>query len=298
MARKESIDARAAALLTLMCATWAAGQIATKIGLLGISPNWQAGLRSLGSALLVIMWARHRGVSLFQRDGTLPGGLLCGAVFAAEFACLFIGLEHTTAARGVIFLYMAPFVVAIGAHWLIPDDRMSWPKFAGLSCAFGGLILAVWNGLSHSAASEFFGDALCFAGAICWGATTLIVRGTALSKASAEKTLLYQLAFAAVALPLFGVALGERGVFNPTWPVIATFLFQMVFVTFITFLAWFWMITQYPATKLAAFTFLTPAIGVVFGHVALGEPVTPLMIAALACVAAGIFLVNRPAKSA
>jgi drug/metabolite transporter (DMT)-like permease len=42
-------------------------------------------------------------------------GLAVGVVFAVEFALLFWGLQITTAARGVLFLYVAPFVVAIGA---------------------------------------------------------------------------------------------------------------------------------------------------------------------------------------
>src|SRR5262245_6089266 len=101
MQQRDRIDARAAALLTLMCATWAAGQIATKISLMGISANWQAGLRCIGSGLLVLAWARFRKIPLFERDGTLNAGVVCGLLFAAEFAFLFVGLEYTTASRGV-----------------------------------------------------------------------------------------------------------------------------------------------------------------------------------------------------
>jgi drug/metabolite transporter (DMT)-like permease len=143
MATHDRIDARAAGMLTLMCMTWAAGQIATKIALAGISANWQAGLRCVGSALLVMAWARLRRIPLYERDGTMAAGLICGALFAAEFAFLFVGLELTTAARGVIFLYMAPFVVAIGAHVLIPGEAMNGTKLAGLVCAFAGLLVAV-----------------------------------------------------------------------------------------------------------------------------------------------------------
>ncbi len=294
----DRIDARAAGMLVLMCMTWAAGQIATKIALAGISANWQAGLRCVGSALLVMAWAKFRRIPLYERDGTLPAGVICGLLFAAEFAFLFVGLEYTTASRGVIFLYMAPFVVAIGAHFLLPGDRLSAMKLAGLLCAFGGLLIATWNGLSLPSRAELLGDFLCFLAAICWGATTLVIRRSALAKASAEKTLLYQLAVTAITLPIVGILMGEKGVFNPSFPVIAAFVFQMIFVSFATFLAWFWLITLYPASKLAAFTFLTPVFAVILGALILREQVTPLMVAALALIAAGIFLVNRPGKAA
>lgn len=296
MPQRESIDARAAALLTLMCATWAAGQIATKISLAGISPNWQAGLRCIGSALLVLAWARYRKIPLFQRDGTMSAGIICGLLFAVEFALLFVGLEYTTAARGVIFLYTAPFFVAIGAHVLLPNDKLTGFKLAGLICAFCGVLLAVWNGLALPSRGELIGDLLCFLAAAAWGATTIVIKTTKLATASAEKTLLYQLVVTAILLPFVGVAFGERGVFDPTWPVITAFIFQMVFVSFATFLAWFWMITVYPASRLSAFTFLTPAMAMIFGHLMLGEQVTLLMIASLVLIAAGIFLVNRVAK--
>lgn len=295
MPQRDRIDARAGALLTLMCATWALGQIATKISLAGISPNWQAGLRCIGSALLVLAWARFRKIPLFERDGSMASGIACGLLFALEFALLFVGLEYTTAARGVIFLYTAPFFVAVGVHFLVPNDRLSGTKIAGLLCAFGGVLIAVWNGLALPSRNELFGDLLCFLAAAAWASTTLVIKGTPLGKTSAEKTLLYQLVVAAVTLPLLGIALGERGVFNPTTPVILAFVFQMIFVSFATFLSWFWLITIYPASRLSAFTFLTPVLAVMFGNFILGEQVTLLMIAALALIAAGIFLVNRPA---
>lgn len=40
----------------------------------------------------------------------------------------------------------------------------------------------------------------------------------------------------------------------------ASIAFQIVVVSFASYLLWFWLIRHYPATRLAAFTLLTPVI--------------------------------------
>ena len=61
----------------------------------------------------------------------------------------------------------------------------------------------------------------------------------------------------------------------------------------LSYLAWFWLLTRYPASHLHAYTFWTPLFGLAAGWLLLGEPVTPALLLAMACVAVGIYLVNR-----
>ena len=104
------------ALLLLCCLAWGLNQVAIKMSVAGVSPLLGAGLRSLVAAALVWLWCGMRGEPLFRRDGTGAYGLLIGLMFAAEVALIYWGLACTTASRSVIFLYSAPFFVALGAH--------------------------------------------------------------------------------------------------------------------------------------------------------------------------------------
>ena len=61
-----------------------------------------------------------------------------------------------------------------------------------------------------------------------------------------------------------------------------------------TFSAWFALIVKFSASRLSAFTFLTPLFGVAAGHLVLGDPLTPAFALAVGLVAAGLILVNRP----
>jgi len=62
----------------------------------------------------------------------------------------------------------------------------------------------------------------------------------------------------------------------------------------VSFVIWFAPIIRYSANRLSAFTFLTPLFGVAAGHLVLNEPLTPAFAVAVALVAAGLVLVNRP----
>ena len=146
MPTRTHLDRFAIGLMILFCTIWGVQQVAVKIANAGISPVWQAGLRSMGAAVLVWAWAMARGVRLFERDGTLWPGLIAGLLFSGEFALLFWALEFTTASRGVIFLYTAPFVVALGAggccHRSPCGVRNGW--------AWGWRLPAWWRSLART----------------------------------------------------------------------------------------------------------------------------------------------------
>lgn len=291
---RDSLDLRAVVILLACCACWGGGQVTIKIANTGISPVLQCALRSLLSGSLVFAWALLRGVPLFERDRTFWPGVVVGALFGLEFAMLYVGLNHTTASRGVVFLYSAPFVVACGAHVLIPSDRLTLPKTLGLVAAFVGLLVAMREGLSGSGQPTIYGDLLCLGAAVLWGATTVVVRITPLKSVAPEKTLLYQLAVSGLMLLPLSFALGEPGVTDLSAPVVISFAYHVIAVAFVSFLAWFWLLRHYPPTRLAAFTFLVPVFGVIAGNLMLAEPFTITFGIALLLIAVGIALVNRP----
>jgi drug/metabolite transporter (DMT)-like permease len=296
--RSDRLDTRAALLLVLCCALWGLNQVASKVALAEVPPLLQAAVRSAGAALLLLAWARARGLALWRRDGTLGAGLLAGGLFAAEFACIFIGLQYTGASRMVVFIYLAPFVVALGMPLLVATERLDRWQTLGLVTAFAGVVWAFFEGFAAPSAGprQWFGDALGIAAAVLWGLTTMVLRGSRLSTALPEKTLLYQLLVSGAALGAASLAAGE------VWPrevsalggiTLASLVFQTVIVTFGSYLVWFWLVRHYPATRLSASTLLTPVFGLLAGVVQLGEPATPRLLAALVAVALGIVLVNR-----
>ena len=274
--------------------SWGFNNVAIKLAIHDIPPLIQSSARSLIAALLVGAWTQARGIFLFKRDGTLRAGILAGVLFALEFLLIYRGLVWTTATRGVLFLYLAPFFVVIGSRWLVPGDHFHLSQWLGLLLSFVGIVIAF--GLPTPAANsrQVLGDLMLVGGAAAWAATTLTIKVSALNRISAEKTLLYQLVVSAPLLGLGAIVFGERITATPSAVALGAFAYQTIYVVSITFTIWFVLVVRYSAARLSVFTFLAPLFGVAAGHLVLGEPLTPAFAVAVALVAAGLLLVNRP----
>jgi len=280
----------------LLTSLWGFQQVAVKLAAPGISLVMQGALRSSIATLLVIGWAHFRGIVLWRRDGTLAAGFVAGLLFAGEFALIYAGLAYTTAARMVVFIYLAPVLTALGLAWFVPGEELRAAQWAGIALAFAGIVVAFGDGLSVDR-TTLVGDLFGMAAALGWAATTVLIRATKLARIEATRVLFYQLAVSAALLPLVSVALGEPGVVALTPVTIASLAFQSVIVAFASYLTWFWLLTRYLAGRLAVFSFLAPLFGVAFGCLVLGDRVTPAFIAAAALVGAGIVLVNASAAA-
>ncbi len=287
------LDATAMSTMVVLCALWGIQQVAIKVANAGISPVLQAGLRSAGAAMLIWIWAAIRGVRLVDRSTPIGLAFLIGVMFGSEFLLIYWGLTFTTASRSVVLLYTAPFFVAIGAHLFIPGERLRPLQWLGLAAAFGGIVVTFGDALRLPTRHELIGDVMVFAAAAVWAATTVIIKATRLRMLEPSKTLFYQLAVSGVVLPVAAVVLGESGITALTPLVAASLFYQTVVVAFASYLAWFWLVKHYPASRLSAFSFLTPLFGVSAGVLLLSEPVTMALIFALVLVATGIYLVNR-----
>lgn len=292
--RKSHLDPRATGLLVACCAFWGLQQILIKTTVGEIPPMWQATLRMTAALALLVLWCRVRGIALFGRDGTLASGLLVGALFAGEFICIYLGLQYTAASRLTVFLYCAPFVVALLLPRVVPSERLDGPQWLGLALAFSGVVVAFGESFGHAVdPRQLRGDALGLAGGVLWGLTTLAIRSGRLATASAEKTLFYQLGATAAVVPIVSVLLGETRGFGYSAPAWGSIALQTVIGAFASYLTWMWLLRHYPATRISSFTFLTPLFALGFGVVLLGEPLTLQLVLAMAGVGVGLLLVNR-----
>jgi drug/metabolite transporter (DMT)-like permease len=288
------LDAFAIAVTIGLCLSWGFNNVAIKLAIHDIPPLIQSSTRSVIAAILVGAWTQARGIPLFKRDGSLPGGILAGVLFALEFLLIYRGLLWTTVTRATLFLYLAPFFVVIGSRWLVPGDRFSISQWAGLALSFAGIAIAFGLPTPALDPRQMLGDLMLVAAAAAWAATTLTIKASALNGVSAEKTLLYQLVVSAPLLGVGALVFGEHIDAMPSPLALGAFAYQTVWVVSFTFAVWFALIVRYSVARLSVFTFLVPLFGVAAGHIVLGDPLTPPFALAVASVAVGILLVNRP----
>ena len=291
--RKAHLDTLAVSLLLGCCLFWGLQQVLIKATIAEIPPMFQASLRLIGATALLWLWCAWRRIPLFSRDGSLAAGLLAGALFGAEFACIYLGLQYTSASRLTVFLYTSPFWVAVLVPFWVTSEKLRGLQWVGLLCAFVAVVFALREGFSGGTLSTAHGDLLGLAAGMLWGLTTVVIRASSLSRIRAEKLLFYQLAVSAAAFPVASLALGEPWVWHFSPFGLVSLALQTVMGAFASYLAWMWMLGRYPATKISVFVFFTPLFALLFGALWLGESVTPGLLGALAMVAVGIVLVNR-----
>lgn len=288
---RKALDATAISLMVLLTALWGFQQVTIKWIAADVSLVAQAAVRSIVATALLLVWSAFSKQTLFQRDGTLAAGIAAGLLFAFEFVFIYGGLGHTNASRMSVFVYLAPPLTALGLHFMVRGERLALQQWLGVALAFAGLVLAFAEGFS-SGGNTWLGDLCGLAAAVLWAATTVLIRATSLARASAAKTLFYQLAVSAAVLPVASFLLGEKGITGVNGLVLAVLAYQAVIVAFASYLAWFWLLTRYLAARLSVLSFLTPLFGMLSGVVFLSEPLSAYFAAAALLIAAGIALVN------
>ncbi|MCB2135527.1 MAG: DMT family transporter [Rhodobacteraceae bacterium] len=296
MQRKDHIDAFGALSLTGFSLFLAFNQILIKFVNAGLQPVFFAGLRSALAIVCIWIWMVAAGRRPRLERRMVGPGIAIGVVFAVEFLFLFLALDLTTVTRTSIILYSMPMWLAIGAHFTIKGEGLTTKKAAGLLLAFGGVAMALLNRGPDGGGASLIGDLCALGAALCWATLTLIARGTRLREVRPEMQLFWQVLVSApillIAAPLFGPLVRDLVPLH-----LAGLVFQAVAVVSAGFMFWLWLLTIYPAAGVASFSFLTPVFGVALGWLLLGEHVGLSLLGAVALVAIGIVLINRPSRA-
>ena len=293
MERKSTVDAFGAVALTAFALHLAFNQVVIKVTAGGFSPFFAAGLRSAGAVLVLLLWMYLRGVSFRMPRAAVPWAVVSGLLFAFEFMCLYTALDVSTVSRSSVIFYSMPLWLALASVVLLPDEGLTRRKALGLALAFGGVVVALAE--RGGGQISWTGDILALMSALCWAGIVLVVRVTPLAHVSPEQQLISQVMISAPIMlllaPFFGPLLRD------VQPIhIAGMAFQIIAVASLGFLAWFWLMKQYPANSVASFSFISPVASVLLGWILLGEEIAASIWLALALVAAGITLINRKPK--
>jgi len=294
---KDYLDAKALIILVIITLVWGFNLPSIKYANQGIAPVFASTLRSIIASLCGVIYCLWKKEKIFHTDINLLHGAVAGLLFGLEFACIYFGLLYTDAARSIIFVYTSPFIMAVGAHFFLKGDRLTFLKTLGLAVAFMGIILVFQGKPSTAKPTMFIGDILEIIAAFLWAATTLYIKRFLAGKVRPIHTLLYQLVFSIPILFMVSLLLEPRWIIMLDLSIVGCILFQSVLIAFITYLVWFRLIHGYSVSRLSAFTFLTPIFGVLAGVVFLNEEFTGSLMTGLPLVCVGIFLVNWKRKN-
>jgi drug/metabolite transporter (DMT)-like permease len=292
--QKPRLDRTGVALLLGVQSLLAINQILVKLVNDGLQPVFFAGLRSFLAIGFVWAWLVWKGRAPRLRREAWGSGLLIGTFFAAEFLFLFIALDLTTVGRSALIMYSMPVWFALLAHFGL-GERITPIKAAGLTLAFAGCAVAI---LSRPASGEgsLVGDLCALGAAWGWALTAYVARRPVMRAEGPEMQLFWMVLVSApillLAAPYFGPLIRELHPLH-----IVGLVFQSSFVVAGGFIAWLWLLSVYPSSTVASFSFLTPILALLLGALFFGETVGLPILLAAALVAVGIVLINRPVAS-
>ena len=287
----DRLDAKAAILLTLLSLIWGLNAVAIKFSNAGIAPLFGAGLRSVIATVCLVAWMTRKRLELFP--GRLIDGMVVGFLFGAEFGLLYLSLLYTTASSAWILLYTSPFFHALGAHFFLTGDRLSWNKAGGLLLSFAGILVLLSTHLGLPSKLQISGDLLAISAAALWALTTVYIKRRLVAAVSPYHTLFYQILFSIPTLFFFSFVFRETPISHVDWLILLSIAYQGILVAFFSYLGWFFLVHSYAVSRLSSFSFLTPVFATLAGVSMLNEPLTLRLIVSLVLVCIGIYIVNR-----
>lgn len=286
-------------LALLCCALWGSAFPCIKIGY-----EWME-IEGIGSQIL---FAGYR----FFLSGVLTFALGCllerrilrmkrenfGVIFrqgvlqtTIQYVCFYIGLAHTTGAKGSIINASNAFVSIVAAHYMIRSERMTWKK--GLGCILGlaGVVLVNLEPGGFGGGFRFLGEGMVLLCTIAYGVSTVLLKMIS-DRESPMTITAYQTLIGSALLIVIGWLLhGDAGVF--TWKS-AALLFYMALLSTVAFSLWTLLLKYNPVGKVAVYGFTIPIFGVLLSGILLGETIFSVKyLAALLFVSGGVILVNR-----
>lgn len=283
-------------LMLFLTALWGINAVFIKVLTLGMTPLMAAGLRGAVGLACLTVYGVYKGESLRFHGWPLFHGVMNALIFAFEFVLFYTGARFTTGGHMSIFINMAPFFVAVSAHYLLPGDRLTWMKGAGLGLAFLGVATLFSNDILVQHAGNWRGDVLVLLGAWLWGATTIYAKRVMVHIMSPFRLIYIQVLVSTPLLIGAGLLFERNWFFNVSAVTVGALLFQGIVVVSFSYVAWTVLLKRFAASALQSFTFLTPVWGVFFGIVLMGDEPQVLMIAGIALVGLGLYLINRPPR--
>lgn len=291
---QESTDSvlplRTALFAIFLCMLFGANPVAVKVTLTGIGIFTTAALRFSISSTILFLWARHTGkpLGLTRYQFLQLSGV--ALLFFVQISLFYSGQNKTTASHGVLIANILPFIVMILAHFILPNDRITRRKVAGLIFGFSGVLLLFRDSLQLTA-EAITGDLLLLSAVIIWGCNTIFIKRI-ISGFHPVQVTLFPMLLSAPLFYLAGYLFDEQMIKELSAPVIQGMFYQSIITASFGFVMWNTLIQKYGATTLHSFVFLMPVSGVILGVMLLGEPFTPNLAGSICLVATGLLIIN------
>ncbi len=274
---------------TLVASRFSVGQMSslTYVGL-------RLGLATMGFLIIYLLPTSKR---VWPRDVTLwQRGVILGIFGTALPMVSFVSsLQYISSGLASVLMTTSPAITAILAHFLLPDEKLTFKRGAGVILAFIGALLLTLRGESGIAGltrANPLGYVFVFSGILSANIMSIYIRKKMRGYSTFDVGVIRMITSTLVVLPLawWVSGLDISRVDSTGWSVL---VYAAVIGTFFAMMLDFSNIKRFGATISAMVTFVIPVVAVICGALFLGEHTTSSMLAGMILIIAGIWQIVR-----
>jgi drug/metabolite transporter (DMT)-like permease len=284
------------ALYALLCLIWGSTWLAIKVGLIGVPPFLGAGLRFLLATLLVglVLAARGKRLLLTRDDKicVLSLGLL---VFWLDYAAVYWAETRISSGLTAILFSTMPLMTSLLSAYWTRSETLSGRKVLGILVGVMGTALLFWP-QERLGLQQALGMLAAIGGSLC----------AAINLVTMKK---YGRHGDPFVLNLFGMGLGAgcllaMSAATERWSAVVwtrdsvlALVYLSVFGSVIAFWAYYYVIKNMDATIVSLTTLIIPIVALALGSAFLHETVTPMAVAGIATILAGVAVAVVPGRA-
>lgn len=276
----------------LLCSfLWANSYLLLKVMSADISPLALTALRGVMGGALLALWLLSRGQSIIPRgrewrDWTALGifqGIIPNTLTAYALTEIAAGLTSMLQATG-------PLMVAVFAHFLFADERLTPRRTMGVLIGFAGMAILLGPAALADQSGSLWGMLAMIATAVSYAVGSLYVRS--IPKAEPARLALGQQAFSGFPAMFAILAVSGPHAFSAAPDHLAELLALGIFATAMPIVLFMNILRQAGPTLGSMNGYLTPVWTIVLGFFILGETTGLREITGGLVVLLGVILTN------
>jgi O-acetylserine/cysteine efflux transporter len=277
-------------LIGLLCFIWGFNWVIMKMSNDFFPPVLFAGYRyGVGAAVLLAVCLIKRVPLPARKDWKWY--ILCGILQTAYFnIAIQLALQHISAGLTSVLTYSMPLWLTVMAHFLIPGERLTIRKTAGVAAGMAGMCLAMDITLGGGLSAML----LALSSGLSWAVSNVIIKRK-LAHCNNLQFTTWQMVAGAAAMLLYSLCFEHGQTHWGTMPVVYV-LFTGIVGSAFAFVLWFHILSNTEASKASISLLLVPVVGVLSGVLVLHESLSMPTIGGILFVLAGIWLVNSTSK--
>lgn len=283
------------ALGLLFAVLWATGSVAAKIGAHSSDLLLLASVRFICTGVIFFpmlllqkkhrLWPQGKEWNNIFIYGVLNTTLTLGAFFAAQ--------KYVSAGISMLFLAVAPLIIALFST-VILNRTLTRFEIIGMLISFAGLILASLNEFKTAHVS-YLGIVLLAIYMLAYASSSVYFSTLKMTMSTAVFNI-WQVFIGGLVLLPFCKVFSQDQIYKFDSNFILSLAWMIVILSFIANQLWLYLVKQDPV-KAAAWLYLIPVFGYIYGYLLLKEHITLLAMAGTALVILGLMLSKRNKKA-